>query len=72
MLTLISRVCLVVIGNSVTSGMSAAGVTVRLDPMAKHRSASSPCLKLLSMVTACGNEVMISQRRMCRTVHPGN
>lgn len=34
-----------------TSGMSAAGVTVRLDPMARHKSATSECSQLLSKVS---------------------
>jgi hypothetical protein len=34
-----------------TLGISAAGVTVRLDPMAMHRSAFSPCSKLDSKVS---------------------
>ena len=30
-------------GFALTSGISAAGVTVRLDPIAKHKSAFSAC-----------------------------
>ena len=55
---------------SLTLGMSAAGVTVKLEPMAKHRSASCACSKLFSNVSAVIKAIKL-HHQTCTSCIPG-